>query len=70
MMLRKSGYVYITVTCVICIDTWLLVQEYMEKKREARKKKDIEQRYVMQRTEMEKRKKLEVHMNALMSFNY
>ena len=33
----------------------------MEKKREARKKRDMEQRYVMQRAEMEKRKKLEVH---------
>lgn len=32
----------------------------MEKKREARKKRDMEQRYVMQRAEMEKRKKLEV----------
>lgn len=36
-------------------------QEYMEKKREARKKRDMDQRYAMQRTEMEKRKKLEVH---------
>jgi len=35
-------------------------QEYMEKKREARKKRDIEQQYVMQRAEIEKRKKLEV----------
>ena len=33
----------------------------MEKKRETRKKRDMEQRYAMQRTEMEKRKKLEVH---------
>ena len=32
----------------------------MEKKREARKRRDMEQRYVMQRAEMEKRKKLEV----------
>ena len=37
------------------------VQEYMERKREARRKRDMEQRYAMQRTEMEKRKKLEVH---------
>lgn len=41
----------------------------MEKKREARKKKDMEQRYVMHRAEMEKRKKLEVptkHNNIIM----
>lgn len=36
----------------------------MEKKREARKKRDMEQRYVMQRAEMEKRKKLEVHAES------
>ena len=40
-----------------------LIQEYMEKKREDRKKKDIEQRHVMRMAEIEKRKKLEVSTN-------